>query len=239
MSERLKILIMIENGEISPEEGAHMLENYTENTIPEKKAKGIDQMSILNQIECGEISSEEGIRLLQGGFDENEIFQPDSSKNRNYEFPKEVPPHLSDKEMSKWKQWWTYPFYIGVGLIILATYWLNSAYQSSGYGFWFFFSWLPLLLGTVLMALSWYSRTGTWLHVRVKSKHQRVAISLPIPFGLVAFVVQHFGQFIPHMEDTSLDEIITALKESAKNENPLYVHVDEGEDGEQVEVFIG
>lgn len=240
MSERLKILTMIENGEISPEEGAHMLENYFENKIPENKAKVIDQMSILNQIESGEISSEEGIRLLQGNFDNKKLIQPEPrSKMGNYEFPKETPPNLSDEEMNKWKQWWTYPLYIGVGLIILATYWLNSAYQNSGYGFWFFFSWLPLLLGIVLMALSWYSRTGTWLHVRVKSKHQRVAISLPIPLGLVASIVQHFGQFIPHMEDTYVDEIIVALKESAKNENPLYVHVDEGEEGEQVEVFIG
>jgi hypothetical protein len=41
------------------------------------------------------------------------------------------------------------------------------------------------------------------------------------------------------MEDTSLDEIIVALKDTAESGNPFYVHVDEGEEGEQVEVFIG
>ena len=89
------------------------------------------------------------------------------------------------------------------------------------------------------MAISWHSRTGTWLHVRVKSRHQRVAVSLPAPLGLAAFIFRHFGQFIPHMEDTSLDEVIIALKDTAESGNPFYVHVDEGEEGEQVEVFIG
>lgn len=238
MSERLKILTMIENGEISPEEGAHMLENISDNEKREKPSKAIDQMSILNQIERGEVSSEEGIRLLQGESGDIEIAQP-KSKKREDTFPNETPPSLSDEEMRKWKQWWTYPLYIGVGLTILAAYWLNSAYQNSGYGFWFFCSWLPLLLGIVLMAISWFSRTGTWLHVRVRSSHQRVAVSLPIPLGIAAFLVRHFGQFIPYMKDTSLDEVIVALKESAKSGAPFYVHVDEGEDGEQVDVFIG
>jgi hypothetical protein len=240
MSEQLKILTMIENGEITLDQGAHMLENLSEKENVEKPLKTIDQMSVLNQIERGEISSEEGIRLLRGDTDEIEIPQPELKRRMGEnEFPKETPPQLSDEEMRKWKQWWTYPLYIGVGLTILATYWLNSAYLSSGYGFWFFFSWLPLLLGIALMAISWHSRTGTWLHVRVRSTHQHIAISLPIPLGLAAFIFRHFGQFIPYMEDTSLDEVIMALKESAKSGNPFYVHVDEGEEGEQVEVFIG
>lgn len=240
MSDRLKILTMIENGEISPEEGAQMLENISDNENQEKPTRAIDQMSILNQIESGEISSEEGIRILQGNREEITIAHPElkSKKGENL-FPKETPPSLSDEELRKWKLWWTYPLYVGVGLTILATYWLNSAYQSSGYGFWFFCSWLPLLLGIVLMAISWFSQTGTWLHVRVRSEHQRVAISLPIPLGIAAFMFRHFGQFIPYMEDTSLDEIIVALKDTAESGNPFYVHVDEGEDGEQVEVFIG
>ena len=240
MSERLKILTMIENGEITPEEGARMFEELSEEENMEQRSEAIDQMSILNQIESGEISSEEGIRLLRGNPDEIKTTQPEpENKMGENEFPKQTPPSLSDEEMKKWKQWWTYPLYIGIGLIILSTYWMNTAYQSSGYGFWFFFSWLPLLLGIILMAISWHSRTGTWLHVRVRSKHQRVAISLPIPLGLLAFIFQHFGQFIPYMEDTSLDEVIVALKESANSGTPFYVHVDEGDEGEHVEVFIG
>ena len=47
MSEQLKILTMIENGEITPEEGAHMLENISEDEKQEKQPKVIDQMRII------------------------------------------------------------------------------------------------------------------------------------------------------------------------------------------------
>jgi hypothetical protein len=231
---------MIENGEISPQKGADMLENLMEKESQEKAPKAFDQMSILNQIESGEISSEEGIRLLQGDQVDIGIVQPTSkSEKADSEFPKETPPNVTGEEMKKWKRWWSYPLYFGIGLTMLAAYWLNSAYQNSGYGFWFFCSWLPLIIGIILMAISWHSRTGTWLHVRVNSKHQRIAISIPAPLSLAAFIFRHFGQFIPYMVDTSLDEVIIALKDTAESGNPFYVHVDEGEDGEQVEVFIG
>ena len=240
MSERLEILYKIENGEISPEEGARMLEELTLGKDESKTPDALDQMSILNRIESGEISSDEGIQLLQGKVDEIEIISTDSKKDkRSDDFPRETPPRISEEEMTKWKNWWTYPLYIGIGITILAAYWMNSAYQNSGYGFWFLCSWLPLLIGIALMALSWHSRTGTWLHVRVKSKRQRVAVSLPLPLGLTAFIFRNFGHFIPQMENTSLDEIIIALKETAESGSPFYVHVDEGESGEQVEVFIG
>ena len=239
MSERLKILNMIENGEITPKKGAQMLEDLSvkeETKTPEI----LDQMSILNKIENGEISSEEGIRLLEDAGNKVEKYQtPPENDTGGRESASNKPPNLSEGELNKWKHWWTYPLYIGVGLTILAAYWMNFAYQSAGYGFWFFCSWIPLLIGILLMALSWHSRTGTWLHVRVKSKHQRVAISLPAPLGIIAFTFRHFGQFFPQMENTSLDEIIVALKDTAESGNPFYVHVDEGEDGEQVEVFLG
>jgi hypothetical protein len=240
MSEQLEILNKIENGEISPEEGARMLEELSSGGKKVKAADALDQMSILNRIESGEISPEEGIRLLQSEIEGIEIIDPPSKRERiNDDFPRETPPRISEEEMNKWKNWWTYPLYFGIGVTVLSAYWMNSAYQNSGYGFWFFCSWLPLLVGVALMALSWHSQGGTWLHVRVNSKRQRVAISLPLPLGLTAFIFRNFGHLIPHMNNTSLDEIIVALKETTESGSPFHVHVDEGEDGEQVEVFIG
>jgi hypothetical protein len=240
MSERLEILNMIESGEISPEEGARMLEGVTEREDQAKTPGNIDQMSILNRIERGEISSEEGIQLLKGEEDEIDIMGAELKRKPGSEdFQHKKPPSVSEEEMSKWKHWWTYPLYIGTGITVLAAYWMNATYQNSGYGFWFFCSWLPLLIGLVLMALSWNSRTSTWLHVRFKSKQQRVGFSFPVPLTLTAFVFRNFGHFIPQLDNTSLDEVIIALKETAESGAPFYIHVDEGEDGEQVEVFIG
>jgi hypothetical protein len=41
------------------------------------------------------------------------------------------------------------------------------------------------------------------------------------------------------MQDTSLDEVILALKDVSEDETPLFVDVNEGENGEHVQVFIG
>ena len=62
MSEQLKILTMIENGEITPEEGAHMLENISEDEKQEK-------LEVINQI-GEEVSSRQaaGKRTGRGAF---------------------------------------------------------------------------------------------------------------------------------------------------------------------------
>ena len=96
-----------------------------------------------------------------------------------------------------------------------------------------------MLLGLAFMALSWRSQSGPWIHVRVRGPKERVAISIPAPIGLATWALNTFGQFIPHLERTSVDEIITALELSHTQKSPLYIQVDEGEDGERVEVFIG
>jgi hypothetical protein len=131
------------------------------------------------------------------------------------------------------------PMYVGVVIVALSTLWMNSSYQNSGYGFWFFCAWLPLLIGLLFMALSWRSRSGPWIHVRVNGPSERVAVSIPVPLKLTGWGLRTFGHYIPNLEKTSVDEILMALEETTKNGVPLYIHVDDGDDGEKVEVFIG
>ena len=89
------------------------------------------------------------------------------------------------------------------------------------------------------MALSWRSKSGPWIHVRVRGPKENVAVSIPAPIGLTSWVLRNFGHFIPQLEKTSVDEILIALESTSKNNAPLSVVVDEGENGEHVEVFIG
>jgi hypothetical protein len=117
------------------------------------------------------------------------------------------------------------------------------AFRTSGFGFWFACAWFPFLLGVAVLALAWSSRTSPWLHVRVHQapgeRPRKIAISLPIPVHLTVWGLRTFGHYIPQMGDTSLDEVILALKDVAKEGTPLFVDVDEGENGERVQVFIG
>lgn len=234
MSEYMKILKMIENGEISPDEGARLLQEVGAGTPSPKEP--MDTLGILSKIDQGEISAEEGIHLLENS-------QTDAEEDAETDSPEEEFTHnhtkITDEEVAKWQQWWTIPLYVGLGIVVLSVLWLNSAYQNSGYGFWFFCSWLPLTLGVLLMALSWRSKSGPWIHVRVRGPKENVAISIPAPIGLTSWALRNFGHFIPQLEKTSVDEILIALESTSKNNAPLSIVVDEGDNGEHVEVFIG
>lgn len=234
MSDHMKILKMIEDGEITPDEGARMLQELSQSPPPEMEDDN-SPMSILERVNLGTLSADEAAHLLAS---------QDASADAEQEHPQdeptsETPPTISDAELERWKQWWTIPLYLGVGVVVLATFWINSAYQNSGYGFWFFCAWVPMLIGLLLMGLAWRSRSGPWIHVRVRGPKEKVAISIPAPLGLTGWALNTFGHYIPHLERTSVDEIITALELSHKANAPLYVQVDEGDDGEKVEVFIG
>ncbi|OQY30242.1 MAG: hypothetical protein B6243_10635 [Anaerolineaceae bacterium 4572_5.2] len=81
------------------------------------------------------------------------------------------------------------------------------------------------------------------LHLRVQqkpgSKPERFAISFPLPIRLTAWGLRVFGRFIPNMDATGLDKVILALKDSTDEDAPLIVNVDDSEDGERVQIFIG
>ena len=68
---------------------------------------------------------------------------------------------------------------------------------------------------------------------------RNIALSFPLPIRLTAWFLRTFGPHIPQLKDTGVDELILALGDSASPGNPLLVNVNEGEGGEQVEVYIG
>jgi hypothetical protein len=235
MSEKMKILQMIENGELSPEEGIQRIQELEKNSSADEAMENQTALDILSKIETGEISADEGISFLT----KPKPAQVElGAEDEDYEIPS-APPNIPEEELNRWKRWWKYPLYFGVGIVILSTLWLNSAYHNSGIGFWFICSLVPLSIGLLLMVLSWQSQGGPWIHVRVKGENERVAISIPAPLGITSWALRNFGHHIPQLEKTSVDEIIVALENTSKASSPLYVQVDEGEDGEKVEVFIG
>ena len=116
------------------------------------------------------------------------------------------------------------------------------AYIRSGFGFWFACTWFPFLLGVAVMAAAWASRTARWIHVRVHQEEdewpRKIAISLPLPIRLIAWFLRIFRPHIPNMEGANLDQMILALEKTSPSA-PMYVQVNEGENGERVEVYIG
>lgn len=237
MTEKLRILERIENGEISPEEGVKLLGaiDAQENDPAADNHESLSDMEILGLVDSGEISPEEGAKKLKAA----SSYHPGASSSEESQQSNE-PPHISDVEMNRWKHWWQYPLYISVGALVFSTFWINSSYQASGYNFWFFFAWIPFLFSLILVALSWRSRSGPWLHVRIISKGsspERIAVSIPLPIGISTWALQNFGYMIPGISESMINNVVLALNNTS-SDTPFYVKVEE-DDGEEVHVFIG
>ncbi len=222
-----------------------------------------ERLQILEMIEKGIISASEGVRLLNSLMDEPvesatpRLSQPVSSSPGSTGIPpapqvtvESAAPEAksssapSDYEagVQKWRRFWWIPLTIGVSITVASGALMFLAYQKSGLGFWFACLWFPLLLGIVVISLAVASRTARWLHVRVHQEAgewpKTIAISMPLPIRFVAWILRTFRPYIPHMDETSLDEVILALDKTSPNQ-PFYVRVDESGSGEKVEVYIG
>jgi len=66
-----------------------------------------------------------------------------------------------------------------------------------------------------------------------------ITIAFPLPLGLVAWGLRIAQPFVPQLKDTGVDELLLAMQEELGDGHPFVVEVDEGEDGEQVQVYFG
>ena len=269
-AQRLKILEMIEKGQITAQDGIRLLEalngvaedSTSPDVLPDElrladvpspaeilpPAEELHLPDALYPVDEPDHSAalplDEPATLAQSASPDATQEQPETAEVPHFQPEPEVmpPPERFDPSRLKWRSFWWIPMLVGVGITLIAALLMYAAWNSGGFGFWFACTWFPFLLGVVVMALAWASRTARWLHVRVQQKEgespQRVSISLPIPLRLTAWFLRSFGKNIPHLGNTGLDELIMAL-DATSPETPFYVEVNEGANGERVEVYIG
>ncbi len=209
-----QILDMVEQGQLSAEEGLRLI-----NAMSGKTESGSDPDVIDKDVQAA-------TDIIFGDGDET------------------VRPRIPEEErqrMNRLKRWWVLPFGIGLLVTTLGAIWMYMGYTQNGFGFGFWLAWLPFLLGIFIVAVSFQTNRSVWLHVRIKQSPgetpQRISISLPMPIALTRWFFSAFGNHIPGLKDQPLDNISEIL-ENLSPEEPFYVHVNE-EDGEEVEVFIG
>jgi hypothetical protein len=245
-SERTKILEMIEDGTITPDEGLRLLQALGDvSSIESESSLDVPPLEPDNEAIPDAFGGEVEIPPKE---------PPHSTIGTDREFEKvdevleeetldPISTQSDPDDLRKWKRWWFVPLWIGAGITVIGGLLMYWAWSAGGFGFWFACSWFPFLLGVAVLALAWGSRSTPWLHVRIHQKPgerpEKIAISFPIPIRLTAWGLRTFGHFIPNLDATGLDEVILALGDIANTDAPLTVDVDEGENGERVQVFIG
>jgi hypothetical protein len=245
-SERTKILEMIEDGTISAEDGLSLLNALDASLTTDNDGFSDiteEGKSVLLKNTSPALIEESDLPIVSGDLKDHENVRVESDYYplTDEDVSNRPAPPNSD-EIKRWKRWWIIPLWIGAGITVLGGLLMFWAYQANGFGFWFACSWFPFLLGVATLSFAWNSRISPWLHVRIQQasgeRPQKIAISFPIPIRLTVWGLRLFGHYIPHMDGVSLEEVILALKDVARDGTPFFVDVDD-EDGERVQVFIG
>jgi hypothetical protein len=201
-----------------------------------------ERQHVLKMIDDGKITAEEGLKLMQAldqdsAADELDVVETGPGSGAAGK-PKSDPEF--DHKIDRFRRLWMIPLAAGILLTVASAWWMYAALQSSGMGFWFYFAWLPFLLGVALVALGFDSRTSRWIYVNVHQKPgetpQRIVISFPL--SPVSWLVSLFGAYIPAEQKGMVDDVMKAVFKSTKSDEPLFVDVHD-EDGQHVQVYIG
>jgi uncharacterized integral membrane protein len=136
------------------------------------------------------------------------------------------------------------PLWTGVVIAVLSAWGIFAVQQNAGVNFWFFCLLFPLMLGVLLIALGAGGPGSRWLYVNVDRRRthggpKNITLGFPLPLGLTAWFLRNFGHTIHGMRNTNVDEIIQVLDATGKSGEPFIVNVNDDEDGEHVQVYIG
>lgn len=181
-----------------------------------------ERLRILELIEEGEINVEEGARQLEALAGEAET--PDTPAPR--------------PRLARWL--WQAALWIGIAMIAWGGLLLARAYAgeaTTGRAIW---GWLLFALGLMWVALGWWLQRARWFSLRVQQAGgPNISFALPLPLGPVAWGLRIARPFVPQLRETGVDELILAMREELRDGRSFAVEVDEGEDGEQVQVYFG
>ncbi len=136
--------------------------------------------------------------------------------------------------------------WIGIIFTVLSAWAMFGIQQNAGVNFWFLCLGMPLFLGILFIVMGAGSKTSRWLYVNVDRSRARdgdgpkhITIALPLPLGLAGWFLKNFGGLFSGLKNTNVDEIVQAIAMAKNITEPLIVNVDDGDDGEKVQVFIG
>lgn len=204
MNERLRILQLIESGQISVDEGVRRLERLHRaetGTEPGLEDDGVSAASA--------DVSEQGAEAVAE--------------------PLQVPVV---------RIIWQILFGVGIAVVAGGGLLLTRAYGREGMPG-LTWGWVLFVLGLLVMLLGWWLQRARWFYLRVR-EHDGPAftIALPLPLGAVLWLSRVAKPFVPQLQEMELDELILTLRHELRQGRSFALNVDEGEDGNQVEIYF-
>jgi hypothetical protein len=240
---RMHILEMIESGAINADEGIRLLQDLP----PEDEAPDGAAIQLPPPVETTTGVQPKAPEPV-GTQSDDAGSQAEAEPPEGQAIKGEVMPDFpAPEETARWRSWWMIPFWVEVAITVASGGLLYWALQTAGVGLGFFLALLPFLAGVSLMVITWQARSARWLHLRIHRKPgqspQTIAISFPLPLRLASWFLRIFHGRLPtqmgQFDRASLEALIQSLEQSASSNTPFYMEVQDDEDGERVEIYIG
>ncbi len=190
-----------------------------------------ERLQILRMVEAGQIGVEQAAEMLAALEDRGK--QP-------------LPEHLAGAPAAPelpgtgWAGFWIYPLLAGGGVLILGALVMGLVYGLDAAAGWRICGWLPMIAGLLVVLLALWSRRARWLYLRLdEDDRRRISFGFPLPLTLAAWRVRLARPFVPRLKDTGVDDLILALRDGSTPREPLYLDVQDGEEGERIRLYIG
>lgn len=207
-----------------------------------------NRLEILQKIESGEVTPEDGLRQLNAIEDARPTTgQEFSNSATDPEVMVISPAHpdagsMPDADAPDYGRFriisWAL-FGAFLLLTLISANWMIQGWQLRPYGWGFWLSWIPFVIGVLGMATSLNTR---WLHIRVSEmengKRKNIRISLPLPLGLVSWFFKMNPSWLPQgMRNQNIGETLSEVNQSISRNEPFFIEVDE--EDQHVEIYIG
>lgn len=205
-----------------------------------------ERKKILQMVADGKISAEEAATLMRAldedsAEDEPEVIPAEPVVTGERSEAPEI-----DEVKRRAHRFSSAFLWIGILFTIFSSWVMFVVQQNAGLNFWFYCFSMPLFLGILLIAVGAGSKSSRWLYLNVdrsqskdKDGPRKISLALPLPLGLAGWFLRTFGSRISGLKNTNVDDVVQAISMAKNITEPLIIHVDDSDDGEKVQVFIG
>lgn len=212
-----------------------------------------EQRLILEMISSGRITATEGLELLQALGEETleepgdeQIEQPEThSQDQLIQDPFPGQERLDIPDFDRYRRYWAYPLWVGVIILVLGASLMFWAQQTAGYRWGFVFASLLFAAGVLATVVGIGARQAPWLHLRVLQSHGRgewppqIVLAFPLPVGIAIWIVRTFHPTFRDLNQAELVDTLDMLRTARSDDHPIFIEVDDDEDGERIQLFIG
>ncbi|HXF84029.1 MAG TPA: hypothetical protein VNK49_01450 [Anaerolineales bacterium] len=205
-----------------------------------------ERRQILKMVEEGKITAEEAAKLMR-------VLGEDSAKA-------EATPSITESGSgvegsaafastfntikARVKRYMLISLLVGVFMIVGSAWIIYAMRQNAVASFWFFCMMFPLMLGVLLIVLGAGGRSSRWLYVNVDRRNgkdgpRRIVLGFPLPFGFLMWLLRTFRLKVKDVDQSIIARAVEMVNAMGQSAEPIILDVNDSEDGEHVQVYIG